>query len=172
MNLTVPVYFSTGLTEKANNYYKLFINWTNEKIKQTFVKRNMFEFKHIGAFEKAFADLPGPQVLFATPGMLHAGTSLEVFKKWCGNEKNMIIMPGYCVAGTVGAKVLSGQKQIEIDKKVYDIRIQVKHLSFSAHADAKGIMQLIRQCEPKNVLLVHGEKAKMYVLRRFFLRCL
>jgi len=28
-----------GLTEKANHYYKLFINWTNEKIKKTFVKR-------------------------------------------------------------------------------------------------------------------------------------
>jgi integrator complex subunit 11 len=28
-------------------------------------------------------------VLFATPGMLHAGTSLEVFKKWCHDEKNM-----------------------------------------------------------------------------------
>ena len=38
-NLKVPVYFSAGMTEKANNYYKLFINWTNEKIKKTFTKR-------------------------------------------------------------------------------------------------------------------------------------
>ena len=28
-----------GLTEKANHYYKLFINWTNEKIKDTFIQR-------------------------------------------------------------------------------------------------------------------------------------
>lgn len=33
MNLNVPIYFSAGLTEKATNYYKLFIHWTNEKIK-------------------------------------------------------------------------------------------------------------------------------------------
>lgn len=39
MNLNVPIYFSAGLTEKANYYYKLFINWTNQKIKKTFVKR-------------------------------------------------------------------------------------------------------------------------------------
>jgi Cft2 family RNA processing exonuclease len=39
MNLTVPIYFSAGLTEKANYYYKLFIPWTNEKIKNTFVDR-------------------------------------------------------------------------------------------------------------------------------------
>ena len=26
-------------------------------------------------------------------------------------------MPGYCVAGTVGHKILSGQRKIELDKK-------------------------------------------------------
>ncbi|KAI2514476.1 integrator complex subunit 11, partial [Homo sapiens] len=56
MNLKVPIYFSTGLTEKANHYYKLFIPWTNQKIRKTFVQRNMFEFKHIKAFDRAFAD--------------------------------------------------------------------------------------------------------------------
>ena len=39
-------------------------------------------------------------------------------------------------------------------------------MSFSAHADAKGIMQLIRHCEPKNVMLVHGENAKMDFLKQ------
>ncbi|PNI13191.1 INTS11 isoform 7 [Pan troglodytes] len=90
MNLKVPIYFSTGLTEKANHYYKLFIPWTNQKIRKTFVQRNMFEFKHIKAFDRAFADNPGPMVVFATPGMLHAGQSLQIFRKWAGNEKNMV----------------------------------------------------------------------------------
>jgi integrator complex subunit 11 len=54
----------------------------------------MFNFKHISSYERGMADNPGPMVLFATPGMLHAGTSLEVFKKWAGNEKNMVIIPG------------------------------------------------------------------------------
>lgn len=31
-----------------------------------------------------------PAVLFATPGMLHAGQSLQIFRKWAGNEKNMV----------------------------------------------------------------------------------
>jgi Cft2 family RNA processing exonuclease len=38
-------------------------------------------------------------------------------------------------------------------------------MSFSAHADAKGIMQLIQYCEPKNVMLVHGENEKMDFLK-------
>ena len=32
-------------------------------------------------------------------------------------QKLQVVIPGYCVAGTVGHKVLSGQKKIELDKK-------------------------------------------------------
>uniref|UniRef100_A0A8B9NF38 Integrator complex subunit 11 n=1 Tax=Accipiter nisus TaxID=211598 RepID=A0A8B9NF38_9AVES len=167
MNLKAPIYFSTGLTEKANHYYKLFITWTNQKIRKTFVQRNMFEFKHIKAFDRAFADNPGPMVVFATPGMLHAGQSLQIFRKWAGNEKNMVIMPGYCVQGTVGHKILSGQRKLEMEgRQILEVKMQVEYMSFSAHADAKGIMQLIRQAEPRNVLLVHGEAKKMEFLKQ------
>lgn len=83
------------------------------------------------------------QVVFATPGMLHAGQSLQIFKKWAGNEKNMVssapprgreggvggaslsqhqhvcfsqvIMPGYCVQGTIGHKILNGQRKLEME---------------------------------------------------------
>lgn len=87
-------------------------------------------------------------VVFATPGMLHAGLSLQIFKKWAEDEKNMVraggweqqwlilaltsqlIMPGYCVAGTVGHKVLSGHKKIEVDKKMVTVRLSVQYMSF------------------------------------------
>ena len=37
---------------------------------------------------------PGPMVVFATPGMLHSGMSLQIFKAWAGDPLNMVIMPG------------------------------------------------------------------------------
>jgi integrator complex subunit 11 len=167
MGLTIPIYFSAGMTSKANEIYRRFIPWTNEKIKQTFTDRNMFEFKHISAFDMSYVDSPDPQVVFASPGMLHTGFSLEIFKRWAGDPKNMIILPGYCVPGTVGARVLRGETRIELDRgmTVIDVRLQVKNLSFSAHADAKGILQLVHQCAPRNVVLVHGEKEKMNTLK-------
>lgn len=166
MNLKVPIYFAVGLTEKANNYYKMFITWTNQKIRKTFVQRNMFDFKHIKPFDKGYIDNPGAMVVFATPGMLHAGLSLQIFKKWAPNENNMIIMPGFCVQGTVGHKILNGAKKVEIEnRQVVEVKMSVQYMSFSAHADAKGIMQLIQYCEPRNVLLVHGEAAKMEFLK-------
>jgi integrator complex subunit 11 len=68
-------------------------------------------------FDRSYIDKPGPMVVFATPGMLHAGLSLAVFKKWAPFEQNMIILPGYCVAGTVGYKILNGQRKIEMENK-------------------------------------------------------
>jgi integrator complex subunit 11 len=167
MNIKCPIYFSAGLVEKANYYYKLFINWTNEKIKKTFVERNMFDFKHIQPFDRSMVDNPGPCVLFATPGMLHAGMSMEVFKKWGISEKNTVILPGYCVAGTFGNKLLKKKKgKMEVDKNtVIDVKCHVVKISFSAHADAKGILDLINQCQPKNIMMVHGEKGKMKILK-------
>lgn len=36
-------------------------------------------------------------------------------------------MPGYCVSGTVGAKVLSGQKKVEIEnRQVIDVKLSVQ----------------------------------------------
>jgi integrator complex subunit 11 len=58
-------------------------------------------------------------VLLATPGMLHGGSSLQVFKEWCSSENNTLIIPGYCVAGTIGNKLLSGCRELTIDKKSY-----------------------------------------------------
>ncbi|KAI8059085.1 beta-lactamase-like protein [Gongronella butleri] len=164
MDLKVPVYFSTGLTSRANEYYKLFINWSSQKIRTTFVERNMFDFKHIQAWQRGTINHPGPFVVFATPGMLHQGTSLEIFGKIAPDPKNMIIMPGFCVAGTIGHQVLRGAEEVQIDGRRVPVNLQVRNLSFSAHADAKGIMQLIRNCEPRHVVLVHGELHQMQFL--------
>ncbi|PVU93062.1 hypothetical protein BB559_003463 [Furculomyces boomerangus] len=166
MGLKVPVYFSAGLTERANMFYKLFISWTNQKVKSVFTNRNPFDFKYIKPWKHEYADLPGPMVTFATPGMLHIGMSLEIFKKWAPDPKNMLIIPGYCVSGTVGAKVLAGATVVDIDQYTkVKVNLKVENLSFSAHADAKGIMELVRQAQPSNVVLVHGEKSRMTFLK-------
>ena len=100
-------------------------------------------------------------VFFATPGMLHGGLSLSTFKEWAPEPKNAIIIPGYCMPGTIGNKVLSGHKTINIEGKDIPVNLKVFNMSFSAHADSKGIMELLTHLEPKNVFLVHGEKQRM-----------
>ncbi|PON45933.1 KH-domain/beta-lactamase-domain protein, archaea [Parasponia andersonii] len=167
MNLKVPIYFSAGLTIQANMYYKMLISWTSQKIKETYSTHNAFDFKHVKNFERSMIDVPGPCVLFATPGMISGGFSLEVFKHWAPSGMNLVTLPGYCVAGTIGHKLMSGKPtKIELDKDTHiDVRCQIHQLSFSPHTDAKGIMDLVKFLSPKHVILVHGEKPKMASLK-------
>lgn len=39
--------------------------------------------------------------------------------------------------------------------------MRVENVSFSAHADAKGIINLLRNIDPDEVIFVHGDKIKM-----------
>ncbi len=62
------------MIDKANFYYRLFVNWTNEKIQNCYVYNNLFDFKHIKPFDRNLLKSALPMVLLATPGMLHGGT--------------------------------------------------------------------------------------------------
>ena len=39
-------FICSGLTMQATVYYKLLISWTSQKVKDTCVTRNTFDFKH------------------------------------------------------------------------------------------------------------------------------
>lgn len=167
MSLKVPIYFSAGLTIQANMYYKMLINWTSQKVKDTYATHNAFDFKHVSSFDRSLINAPGPCVLFATPGMISGGFSLEVFKHWAPYEANLVTLPGYCLHGTVGHKLRPGKPtKVDLDQDTQiDVRCQIHQLSFSPHTDSKGIMDLVKFLSPKNVILVHGEKPKMATLK-------
>ncbi|CAN4081038.1 unnamed protein product [Withania somnifera] len=168
MNLKVPIYFSSGLTIQANMYYKVFINWTSQKVKSTSATRNAFDFKNVQSFDRSMINAPGPCVLFAAPSTIGGGFSLEVFKQWAPCEQNLITLPGYCPPRTVGRSLMSAKSpaRINVDESTQiDVRCQIHQLSFGAHTDAKGIMDLVRFLSPKHVVLVHGEKPNMTTLK-------
>jgi integrator complex subunit 11 len=163
MGLTTPVYFAGGLTEKANEIYKRFINYTNDSIREKIKESNAFEYEHIKPYKRG-CEMNGPCVIFSSPGMLHSGHSMRIFKNICSEPENLVILPGYCARGTLGDKVLNGSKREFIDNEMKNIKLQCKSIAFSAHADTLGIMKIIYQCKPKNIMLVHGEKSRMKTL--------
>ncbi|KAK3027487.1 hypothetical protein RJ639_040288 [Escallonia herrerae] len=114
-------------------------------------------------FDRSLINAPGPCVLFATPGMISGGFSLETTNP----QISRCLINTYCVAGTIGHRLMSGKPtKIELDKDTQiDVRCQIHQLSFSPHTDAKGIMDLVKFLSPKHVVLVHGEKPKMALLK-------
>eukprot|EP01062_Namystynia_karyoxenos_P063551 TRINITY_DN56350_c0_g1_i1.p1 TRINITY_DN56350_c0_g1~~TRINITY_DN56350_c0_g1_i1.p1 ORF type:complete len:746 (+),score=229.55 TRINITY_DN56350_c0_g1_i1:67-2238(+) len=162
MGLTVPIYFSPGMVRRANEYYRLFVAWTNEAV-QGEAQRNVFDFPHVRAdFEERMLHDDGPMVLFSTPGMLHGGLSLRAFRAWCGDARSTVIIPGFCTEGTLGHEVITTKDStVTIDNEKVTFRCTCKWMSLSAHADARGILRLIQTACPEHVVLVHGDRRIM-----------
>jgi len=184
--LSVPIFYSPGLASRATAYYRLLTGWTAERVREgSLAGAPAFDFSRMQPFTRQAAGAPGPCVLLATPGMLHGGQSLEMFVAWAPDPRNLIILPGYCVSGTVGAKLMGldgggggdagggggggggpPRRTVEVDKRTtVDVRCGVRYLSFSAHADAKGIAALVAGCAPRAVMLVHGERGGMAAMK-------
>jgi len=99
----VPVYFVSNLAKKCTSVYQGYINMMNAKIQRQFFKGgNPFFFKFI-KFHDGTTPIydNGPCVMMASPGMLQSGTSRRYFEEWCTNPLNRVIIPGYCVEGTL-----------------------------------------------------------------------
>lgn len=46
-----------------------------------------------------------------------------------------------------------------------EVRCRIKMLAFSAHADLRGLLGLVRRTAPGAVVLVHGQREPMEFLR-------
>lgn len=58
-----------------------------------------FSMRRALPWQRSLLTAPGPCVLFASPGMLNAGVSLQAFVAWAGDPKNLLLLPGFQVAG-------------------------------------------------------------------------
>jgi len=163
----IPIYYASALAQRCITVYQTYINMMNERIQKISLVKNPFDFKNIESIKdvQAFRD-SGPCVMMASPGTLQSGFSRELFEKWCTNEKNGVVIPGYCVEGTLAKDILSEPKEIESMKGGFlKLNMSVEYISFSAHVDYTQNIQFIEECMPKNLFFVHGEANEMMRLR-------
>ncbi|GIM07036.1 hypothetical protein Vretimale_11245, partial [Volvox reticuliferus] len=155
-------------------------------------------------WDRSLLHAPGAALLFASPGNITSGVSLEAFRAWAGDPKNLLVLAGYQVRGTLGARLEAIQNQGLQSQSLYrgggggggvsaatvdvpnvpctasgggggggggsgssrvEVRCRIKMLAFSAHADLRGLLGLVRRCGPRAVVLVHGQREPMEFLR-------
>lgn len=166
--LKVPIYYASSLAQKCMKVFRTYINMMNEKIRKQFDISNPFVFKHISNLKNIddFED-KGPCVIMASPGMLQSGLSLDLFERWCSDSKNGVVLPGYCVEGTLAKKIITTPKTVTLSNgQEVELKMTVKDISFSAHSDRKQTEEFISATKPSHVILVHGEKNNMMRLKQ------
>lgn len=163
----VPIYYASSLGKKCMSVYQTYTNMMNSNIKTRANVSNPFNFAHIQELTnvESFED-SGPCVVMASPGMLQNGLSRQLFEMWCQSERNGVLLPGYCVEGTLAKTILSEPEMVETqDGRMVPRKLDIHYISFSAHSDFLGTSTFIDSLTPPNVILVHGEKNEMQRLQ-------
>ena len=109
-----------------------------------------------------------PKIVISASGMATGGRILHHLKAFAPDPRNTIMITGYQVPGTRGARIANGERFVRIYGEWIPINAQVADLAMlSAHADAD---ELIRWASgftspPKKVFVVHGEPQPADTLR-------
>lgn len=99
-----------------------------------------------------------PCAIVTTAGMLTGGPVVKYIQLLNKNKKNSITLTGYQVEGTNGRLLLeSGYIIDEMTNRKVKVRLDVEKFDFSAHADHKDILRIVKDVNPEKVALVHGD---------------
>ncbi len=175
--LTLEAYMRSGLLEKvpifvdgmivrANRIYRHNIMSARQEIQKSILVSDYDPFKSpffTQSTRKDRSDVFEQQaIIVSTSGMLSGGPVLSYLKEMAGNKRNKLLLVGYQAEGTLGRRLLSGEKKIIVDREEVDVEMNVGQVSFSAHSDHASLMQLANSVKGlKKVFLVHGEPRKL-----------
>jgi metallo-beta-lactamase family protein len=104
---------------------------------------------------------PDPCVIISASGMAEAGRVKHHINNTVENSRNSILMTGYCEPHSLGARLMSGRKEVGIFGVQREVHAEVGSIrSMSAHGDYEDLSQFLACQDPRQVrklFLVHGE---------------
>ena len=169
----VPVYLD-GMIYEATSIHTAYPEFLNSNLRDmiTRKKENPFLsdiFTRVDApetRENIVSDV-GPLVVLATSGMMNGGPVIEYFSNWADDERNFLLFVGYQAEGTLGRRILSGTKQLNVRRNngVQEVKVSMRVDTvdgFSGHSDRRQLMKYIEALEfkPKRILVNHGDASK------------
>ncbi|CCD26764.1 cleavage polyadenylation factor subunit YSH1 NDAI_0I01950 [Naumovozyma dairenensis CBS 421] len=163
----VPIYYASNLARKCMSVFQTYVNMMNDDIRKKFrdSQTNPFIFKNISYLKnlEEFQDL-GPSVMLASPGMLQSGLSRDLLERWCPDEKNLVLITGYSIEGTMAKYLMLEPDTIpSVNNPEVTVarRCNIEEISFAAHVDFQENLEFIQKINATNIILVHGESNPM-----------
>lgn len=138
-----------------------------------------FEFKRLHYIKqveesKGLNMLKHPAVIISASGMAEAGRVKHHIANNIEDERNTIMIVGFCEENTLGARLVNGASEVKIFGELKKVKASIKKVSsLSAHGDYEDLSQFLVCQDPKKVekvFLVHGRENVIYDFKNKLLK--
>jgi len=176
----IKVFSDSPLAFKSTEVYNKFNSYLNtESI--SFLKQNhtLFDFENMHYIErlkesKSISNYQEPCIIISSSGMIEGGRIQHHVKANLSNPYATILMIGYSSEGTLGHRLMHGDKTIRMGKKEMTVLARVRYTDvFSGHGDHDDLLNFVKNQSTeslKQVFLVHGEYESMLSFREDLLQ--
>lgn len=163
----VPVYVDSPLSREATDVVKHHTENFNRSLKNLMkTDSDPFEFdtlRFIKTVEesKALNEQHSPCIIISASGMADAGRIKHHILNNIDDQRNTILLVGYCEPHSLGGRLMHGAKEVRIFGDYYKVKAEVGSMrSMSAHGDYDDLSQFLacqNPAEVKQLFIVHGE---------------
>jgi len=102
-----------------------------------------------------------PFVVISASGMAEAGRVKHHISNNIENDRNTILLTGYCEPNSLGGRLMAGEKEVSIFGLRHQVHAEIGSIrSMSAHGDYEDLSQWLSCQEPRKVkklFIVHGD---------------
>ena len=172
--MKAPVYVDSPLAISATEVFKQNMNLFDEDVRKEIGKGDNplefpgLKFTQTAEESKALNDDPHPHIIISASGMCEVGRIKHHLKHNLWNPKNTILFVGYQAPGTLGAKIVSGEKKVKIFGEEIAVNARIEYIEgYSGHADQEWLLNFVYSfiTKPKHIFLVHGEPDGQKILK-------
>lgn len=164
-NCVLPSFFlDSPLAQKVTTVFEKYPEYLNVGLINAHKDGDLFGLKRVKVIasvqeSQAIKDAPNPKIIIAGSGMLNGGRILHHLQDYIEDTNNALLIVGYQAAGTLGRRILDGEREVKIYGKKYEVNAKIAAIgSYSAHADGPQLLKWLSNISHlKKVFLVHGE---------------
>ena len=156
------------LSLQATEVYKHHFESFNQKFRDVMMNAsNPFSASNVHYVQsvdesKAINNLTKPCVIISASGMADAGRIRHHIKNNIEDDRNTILIVGWCAPHTLGAHLASGHKEVSIFGDPYKVRATIETIdAFSGHADKNELRDWAKQVTGalRGIFVIHGQEA-------------
>jgi metallo-beta-lactamase family protein len=170
----IPVFIDSPLAIKLTHVYAKYTKYFDAETRDI-VKSgdDIFNFKGLRLTltteqSKEINAITPPKIIIAGSGMSNGGRILHHEARYLPDPNSTILFVGYQAQGTLGRRIMDGEKEVTIMGMRIPVRAKVVSLtSYSAHADQPRLLSWIRPMRKtlKAVFVIQGEEESSRVLQ-------